>query len=110
MKKTITCQVEVNGKKYTKKAVLSALSTGTYIIDEKSENNACVDILEDDILDLGYWSVMIELEDQLYVELRFKYNPYTYTLTFIHWESYLWNEENMIDIIPTKVKVTTRQR
>lgn len=110
MKKTITCQVEVNGKNYTKKAYLIALSSGSYIIDEKKADNACIDILEDDILDLGYWSVMIELGGQLYVELRFKYNHRTYELTFNHWESYLWNEDNMMDIIPTKVKVTTRQK
>ena len=47
MKKTITCQVEVNGKNYTKKAYLIALSSGSYIIDEKKVDNACIDILEE---------------------------------------------------------------
>ena len=48
MRKTITCKVEHNGKKYTKKAVLSALSTGTYIIDEKSEMAKLTGFEDDD--------------------------------------------------------------
>lgn len=107
MKKTITCKFEYEGKKYTKKAILCALSSGTYILDEKKPHDG-IDIWEEDILDRGIWSVMLEFDNNLYLEVQFAYNAEKYELTFDYKYAIVWGEDCILDEIPCNVKVTTK--
>ena len=111
MKKNITLKFEFEGKKYSKKAALVKLSSGSYVINEKAKND-CIDIWEDEILDRGFWSVMIQCEDDLYAELRLKYNHRKYELTFDYVDLMLWNETDpLLAAIPQNVtmKVTNNR-
>lgn len=92
MKKIINCKFKYKGKKYSKRAILSALSSGSYVVTE-CNNNECIDIWEDDILDLGYWSIIFEIEpDELWLEVRFKYDAEKYILTFDYIDNDIWME------------------
>lgn len=91
MKKIINCKFNYKGKKYNKRAVLSTLSSGSYVIT--GCNNDCIDIWEDDILDLGYWSIIFEIEaDVLWLEVRLKYDAEKYILTFDYIDNDIWME------------------
>lgn len=107
MKKTITCKFEYEGKKYTKKAILCALSSGAYILDDKKPHDG-IDILKEDILDRGIWSIMLEFDDELWLEVRFVYDAEKHELTFDYKYALVWSEISILDEIPCNVKVTTR--
>lgn len=107
MKKTITCKFEYDGKKYTKKAIITRLSTGIYILDEKKPHDG-VAIWEDDALDRGIWSVSLAFDENLYLEVWFSYDAENYELTFDYQYAMVWDENCILDEIPCNVKVTTR--
>lgn len=109
MNKTISVKLEYDGKKYNKKAVLVEALSGYYVSEKGADD--CTGICEYDCLDRGIWSVSVELNEELTLEIFFKYDAETYEYTFENLYSYVLNEDGIIlDEVTPDVKATNRYR
>lgn len=107
---TISVKLEYDGKKYNKKAVLTRLSSGSFIINEKVAFNDCIDIQDWNFEEDGYWSVFLELDAAYQAEIRLKYDYETYSFTLDHLPySLIWAADGgILDEVYPIIKVTER--
>jgi hypothetical protein len=106
---SISAKLEFRGIKYSVKGSIIRLSSGSFIVNERIKNNSCIDVVEDDILEDGFWSVALQLDNEYMLEIRFKYDFDNYTLTFEPLCSLVWLMDGGIqDEVQPIIKVTER--